>query len=206
MGTFPVSWQTGSDLAPGCDKHRRAANHVGDTMEHSSVMNPDRAQEFSHLFDSHQRLILKVANTYARGSGDLEDLAQEIAAQAWRAFPSYDPQRRFSTWLYRIALNVAISWLRAEIPRRRRSVPYDAQLHDPAVIDDSGADEGARILRGFIESQGPLDRAVLLLYLEERPLTEISEILGLTTTNLTTKIGRLKERLRAYAENEHGTR
>ncbi len=175
-------------------------------MEHSFVMHPDRAQDFSHLFDSHQRLILKVANTYARGSSDLEDLAQEIASHAWRAVPSYDPQRRFSTWLYRIALNVAISWLRAEAPRRRRSVPYDADLHDPAVIDDPGADEGARILRGFIDSQGPLDRAVLLLYLEERPLAEISEILGITTTNLTTKINRLKQRLTIYAEKEHGAR
>ena len=69
------------------------------------------------------------------------------------------------------------------------------QLHEPAVSDELDADDGSRILRGFIESQGPLDRAVLLLYLEERPLAEISEILGLTTTNLTTKINRLKERL-----------
>jgi RNA polymerase sigma-70 factor (ECF subfamily) len=175
-------------------------------MEHSTVMHPDRAQAFSHLFDSHQRLILKVANAYARGTGDLDDLAQEIAAQAWRSFPSYDPQRRFSTWLYRIALNVAISWLRAEGPRRQLSVSYDADLHEPTVIDDPGAEGGVRILRGFIDSQGPLDRAVLLLYLDERPLAEISEILGLTTTNLTTKINRLKERLRAYAEQLHGTR
>jgi len=136
----------------------------------------------------------------------MEDLVQEIAAQAWRAFPSYDPQRRFSTWLYRIALNVAITWLRAEAPRRKRSVPYDAELHEPAVSDAVDADESSGILRGFIDSQGPLDRALLLLYLEERPLAEISEILGISTTNLTTKINRLKERLRLYAEKVHGTR
>ena len=91
-------------------------------MEHSALMNPERAQEFSRLFDSHQRLVFKVASTYTRVPSDIEDLAQEIAAQCWRAFPSYDPQRRFSTWLYRIALNVAISWLRGEAPRRRQSV------------------------------------------------------------------------------------
>ena len=72
---------------------------------------------------------------------------------------------------------------------------YEAELHEPAVGDHAGADDGSRILRGFIDSQGPLDRAVLLLYLEERPLAEISEILGITTTNLTTKINRLKQRL-----------
>ena len=74
----------------------------------------------------HRRLVFKVAHTYARGRADVEDLAQEIAAQLWRAFPAYDRARRFSTWMYRIALNVAISWLRTEAPRRRRSVPYDA--------------------------------------------------------------------------------
>jgi RNA polymerase sigma factor (sigma-70 family) len=175
-------------------------------MQSPAYMIPDRAAGFVALLADHQRLVYRVAGSYARGRDDIEDLAQEIAAQAWRSFPSYDPQRRFSTWLYRIALNVAISWLRAEAPRRRRSVPYEAELHEPAISDDPDADDGSRILRGFIDSQAPLDRAVLLLYLDERPLAEISEILGLTTTNLTTKINRLKERLRAFAETEHGTR
>jgi RNA polymerase sigma factor (sigma-70 family) len=175
-------------------------------MHPSTYMIPESAAEFATLLREHQRLVYRIAASYARGRADLEDLAQEIAAQAWRAFPAYDAQRRFSTWLYRIALNVAISWLRAEAPRRQRSVPYQADLHDPAIGDQSDADDGSRILRGFIDSQSPLDRAVLLLYLEDRPLAEISEILGITTTNLTTKIGRLKERLGRYAENLHGTR
>ena len=175
-------------------------------MQSSTYMIPEPAAEFVTLLQEHQRLIYRVAGSYARARADVEDLAQEIAAQAWRAFPSYDTQRRFSTWLYRIALNVAISWLRVEAPRRQRSVSYDAQLHEPAVSDEVGADDGSRILRGFIDSQGPLDRAVLLLYLEERPLAEISEILGITTTNLTTKINRLKQRLTLYAEKENGPR
>ena len=175
-------------------------------MQSSAYMIPDRAAGFVALLGEHQRLVYRVARSYARGRDDTEDLAQEIAAQAWRAFPSYDPARRFSTWLYRIALNVAISWLRAEAPRRRVSVPYEAELHEPSASDALDADDGSRILRGFIDAQSPLDRAVLLLYLDESPLAEISEILGLTTTNLTTKINRLKERLRTYAEQEHGTR
>jgi RNA polymerase sigma-70 factor (ECF subfamily) len=175
-------------------------------MQHSIAMPQDPAAGFVALLDDHQRLIYRVAGSYAQGRADLDDLAQEIITQAWRAFPSYDPRRRFSTWLYRIALNVAISWLRIEAPRRRRSVPYDADVHEPATADDVDADDGIRILRGFISAQSPLDRAVLLLYLEDRPLAEIAEILGVTTTNLTTKINRLKQRLSAYAENTHGTR
>jgi RNA polymerase sigma factor (sigma-70 family) len=169
-------------------------------------MNPATSAGFSALLEANRRLIFKVAHTYGRGRADVEDLAQEIAAQSWRAFPAYDPARSFSTWLYRIALNVAISWLRAELSRRRRSVPFESDLHDAAVSEAFDADDGGRILRGFIGSQGPLDRALLLLYLEERPHHEIAEILGITPTNVTTKINRLKERLRAYAENTHGTR
>jgi RNA polymerase sigma factor (sigma-70 family) len=175
-------------------------------MQTAVYMNPAAGADFSALLEGNRRLIFKVANTYGRGRADVEDLAQEIAAQSWRAFPSYDPARSFSTWLYRIALNVAISWLRAEAPRRQRSVPFEADLHDSTVSDAFDADDGSRILRGFIDSQGPLDRALLLLYLEERPNNEIAEILGITATNVTTKINRLKERLRAYAENAHGTR
>jgi RNA polymerase sigma-70 factor, ECF subfamily len=175
-------------------------------MQTAVYMNPAAGADFSALLEGNRCVIFKVANTYGRGRADVEDLAQEIAAQSWRAFPSYDPARSFSTWLYRIALNVAISWLRAEAPRRQRSVPFEADLHDSTVSDAFDADDGSRILRGFIDSQGPLDRALLLLYLEERPNNEIAEILGITATNVTTKINRLKERLRAYAENAHGTR
>ena len=162
--------------------------------------------DFAAQLEANRRLIFKVANTYGRGRDDVEDLAQEIATQSWRAFPTYDSSRSFSTWLYRIALNVAISWLRVEAPRRLRSVSFDAEVHDASIPVADEADDGIRILRGFIASQGALDRALLLLYLEDRPNAEIAEILGITATNVTTKINRLKERLRLYAEQEHGTR
>lgn len=169
-------------------------------------MNLYASAEFTARLEAHRRLIFKVAHMYGRGYADVEDLAQEISAQSWRAYRDYDPARSFSTWVYRIALNVAISWLRREAPRRQRSVPFEADLHDAAVNDTHDADDGSRILRGFIDSQGPLDRALLLLYLEEHPNAQIAEILGISATNVTTKINRLKERLRDYAEKEHGTR
>ena len=175
-------------------------------MQQAAYMNPAASADFAALLEENRRLIFKVAHTYGRGRADVEDLAQEIAAQSWRAYPTYDPARSFSTWLFRIALNVAISWLRVEAPRRRRSVPFDADLHDASIHAADDKDDGVRILRGFIASQGPLDRALLLLYLDERPNNEIADILGITATNVTTKINRLKERLRAYAEKHHGPR
>jgi RNA polymerase sigma factor (sigma-70 family) len=174
-------------------------------MPTSIEMHRESAAGFVALLEEHHGLVYRIARSYARGRADVDDLVQEIATQAWRAFPSYDRQRRFSTWLYRIALNVAISWLRVEGPRRRQSVPYEAGLHEPSGRDDTESDDGIRIMCGFIDSQGPLDRAVLLLYLEDRPLAEIAEILGITVTNLTTKINRLKQRLSTYAEQTHGT-
>lgn len=175
-------------------------------MEQLAYMNPALRAVFAALIEDHRRLVFKVAHAYGRGSSEVEDLAQEIAAQAWRSFASYDSSRKFSTWLYRVALNVAISWLRTEGSRRRRSVPFEVETHDAALEDATDISDGDRILRGFIDAQTPLDRALLLLYLEERSNAEIAEILGISATNVTTKIGRLKDRLRAYAETRHGTR
>ena len=179
---------------------------LAELMQQSAYMNSELGAEFTVLLDAHRGIVFRIARSYARGPADTQDLAQEIAAQLWRAFPTYNRTRRFSTWMYRISLNVAISWLRGEAPRRRRSVPYDALLHEPAGAEQDDDDDGRRILRGFIEAQGALDRAVLLLYLEEHSYAQMSEILGVSETSLTTKMNRLKERLRAFAEKHHGTR
>jgi RNA polymerase sigma-70 factor (ECF subfamily) len=116
----------------------------------------------------------------------------------WRAWPGYDPARTFSTWMYRIALNVAITFLRSDGHRRRHAVPLDEVAHD--LADSNAADHEAgdqvRVLHRFIATLEPLDRALLLLYLEEHSTREIAEVLGISESNVTTKIGRLKQRIR----------
>ncbi|WP_256645421.1 RNA polymerase sigma factor [Thermomonas paludicola] len=154
---------------------------------------------FSKLLQQHGGIVFKVANTYARGNEDRADLAQEIAAQLWRAWPTYDPARSVTTWMYRIALNVAISHVRSTHVRLRHdAVPLDDSLHDMA--DGNAAnhetEQHLRLLQQFIARQPPLDRALLLLYLEERNQREIAEILGISESNVSTKIGRLKQRIR----------
>jgi RNA polymerase sigma-70 factor (ECF subfamily) len=157
-----------------------------------------RQAEFHALLEAHRRLVFKVAGTYARHPDDRADLAQEIAAQLWRAFPGYDATRSFSTWMYRIALNVAISQVRSNAPRQQNAVALDEQLHD--VADERAADPEAaqrlRALNRLIAALEPLNRALLLLYLEERSYREIGEVLGLSETNVATKIARLKQRIR----------
>ena len=168
-----------------------------ETIARMSSHDPHAA--FGTLLDRHRGIVFKVANGYARGIEDRDDLAQEIAAQLWHAWPKYDPVRSFSTWMYRVALNVAISHLRhSELRRRHDAVPLDEALHDAA--DSNTADpehqEGLRFLQAFIARQRPLDRALLLLYLDERSQREIAEVLGISESNVSTKIGRLKQRIR----------
>lgn len=157
-----------------------------------------RQRRFETLLEAHRGIVYKVAAGYARGEDDRAELAQEIAAQLWRAFPGYDAQRSFSTWMYRIALNVAISHLR-ERSRRHDTVALDEDLHalpaEPGESPESA--QRLRLLQRLIAQQPPLDRALLLLYLEDRGHREIAEVLGLSESNVATKIGRLKQRLRA---------
>ena len=167
-------------------------------MEQTIAMADITKHDFAQQLESHRGIVFKVVNTYCRQAEDRADLAQEIAAQLWSAWPGYDPSRRFSTWMYRIALNVAIGFVRSESPRRRQTVALDERLHD--IADEGAADQEAeqrlRLLQAFIERQTPLDRALLLLYLDDRPQREIAEILGLSESNVSTKIGRLKQRVR----------
>lgn len=168
-------------------------------MDTTATMTADAGQAFAELLQRHRGIVFKVAGSYARDPHDRDDLAQEIAAQLWRAWPKYDPARSFSTWMYRIALNVAISHLRSETHRRHHAVPLDDALHDVAIDDAADTDtaEGLRILQRFIATLDPLDRALLLLYLDERSTREMAEVLGISESNVTTKISRLKQRIRA---------
>lgn len=162
----------------------------------------EQRRRFETLLQEHRGIVHKVANTYCRDEHDRADLAQDIAIQLWRAFPSYDPQRTFSTWMYRIALNVAISHTRSQAPRQRNTEAWDESTHDfaderaPDPQADSETEQRLRALNRLIAGLEPLNRALLLLYLEERSHREIGEVLGLSETNVATKIGRLKQRIR----------
>ena len=166
-------------------------------MQTEAMSQTEARNAFEAALRAHRGIVLKVAHNYASLPEDRADLAQEIAAQLWRAFPGYDPGRSLSTWMYRIALNVAISFVRQHGQRSRQHVPIGDEHADLAAttFDHESAQQVER-LRQFIAAQPPMDRALLLLYLEERPQREIGEILGLSETHVSTKIGRLKQRIR----------
>lgn len=155
-------------------------------------------QRFEALWREHRGIVAKVAGVYARGGEERRDLAQEIGVQAWRAFPAYDAGRaKFSTWLYRIALNVAISQLRRAGTQTGPVEPLDeGHLATLAAAPGDEPDERLAALQTFIGELDALNRALILLYLEDKSYAEIAEVLGISTTNVATKINRIKHRLR----------
>jgi RNA polymerase sigma-70 factor (ECF subfamily) len=150
-------------------------------------------EHFQGLLEEHKKILYKVSNLYCKNRDDREDLAQEIAIQLWRSFPSFDERCRFSTWMYRIALNVAISFYRRENTRSRYIFSDNERLLN--AIDETAAEpEHMQALYQFIDSLDALNRALVLLYLDGNSYLEIAEILGISETNVATKLSRLKKR------------
>jgi RNA polymerase sigma factor (sigma-70 family) len=146
---------------------------------------------FETLLDEHKKILYKVCNLYCRNRDDREDLAQEIIVQLWRSFPSFDGRCQFSTWTYRIALNVAISFYRRESTRSRHVISDEERVLN-AVDETATQSEDMQLLYQFIDGLDPLNKALVLLYLDGNSYQEIAEVLGITQTNVATKISRLK--------------
>lgn len=176
------------------------------------MADEERRRRCDALLHEHRRIVFKVAAVYARNAADRQDLAQDIALQVWRSFASYDAGRPFSTWLYRVALNVGLSHARRE---REKPAMLGADLLDAMEGGTPIAEPDERLaaLARAIDVLEPLERALALLYLDEVPYAEIAGVLGLSETNVGTRIARLKQRLRRQMtgtapdeETTHGTR
>ena len=154
---------------------------------------------FEALLDRHHGIVRKVAATYCRHPEDQRDLAQQITEHLWSAFGRYDPDRPFSTWAYRVALNVAISHVRRAALRDRTVESYDALDHEPVDAATLSADDNDRVraLYRVVDRLGAFDRALLLLHLEGYRNAEVADVLGLSATNVGTRLSRLRKQIRA---------
>ncbi|MEM7369010.1 MAG: sigma-70 family RNA polymerase sigma factor [Bacteroidota bacterium] len=161
-------------------------------------------QQFTHLLESHKKLVFKIANAYCSDREERKDLIQEIVLQLWKAFPRYDSRYAVSTWMYRIALNVAISYYRKESRRKSKTVHPKEAIIDLAEDDQERlAEKESRIgqLYQWINQLGELDKALMILYLEGKSHQEIAEILGISKSNVGTKISRNKRKLTHHFHN-----
>ena len=150
-------------------------------------------EQFLDRLEEHRGILWKVASSFCRGEEDRRDLVQEIVVQLWHAFPRFDEQFRFSTWMYRIAMNVAISFHRSESRRTRDMTPLEESVLEIAAPTES---EELRLLRRWIDGLDSLHKALVILYLDGNSAEEIAAVLGISATNVTTKISRLKQRMR----------
>jgi RNA polymerase sigma factor (sigma-70 family) len=162
-------------------------------------MNTNAEKEaFLKLIRDNQRIIFKICNGYCKNKAEREDLSQEIIYHLWKSAKNYKPEFKFSTWMYRVALNVAISFYRRKLTRPEIIFPEAyPEVVDHAYIPDA-SDDKMHELQIFIHGLKELDRAILLLYLEEKSYKEIAEIAGITETNAATKISRIKNQLKIY--------
>jgi RNA polymerase sigma-70 factor (ECF subfamily) len=159
------------------------------------------AEFLAHL-ENHQRILYKVAYAYCRDRDDRQDLIQEMLIQVWRSFERFDHRVKFSTWMYRIAVNVAISYYRREKRPVHDTLPIEEHILDTAAADQWFDDAGGnmRTLRKLIDALDEMNRALLLLFLEGFNSEEIAEVVGISASNVTTRINRLKTRLQAEFE------
>lgn len=159
------------------------------------MATPELQERFQTVVDQHKKILYKVCNSYCRNRDDRDDLAQEIIIQLWRSFGKYDERYRFSTWMYRIALNVAISFYRRENTRTRYVISDEQHLLE-AIDEAKDQPEEIRFLYEFIDGLDPLNKALVLLYLDGNNYQEIAEVLGISETNVATKISRLKSKMK----------
>ncbi len=153
------------------------------------------------LIEDNKAIIWKICHSYCRNHHQREDLAQEIVYQLWKSGGSFDKGFKFSTWMYRVALNVAISFYRKETKSGPLVALADNHLELAEQTDTaSQEEENVQRLQHAMNQLKELDRALMILYLEEKSYAEIAEILGITETNVATKINRIKDRLKQELE------
>lgn len=158
-------------------------------------------ETFLLLLEKHKGIIIKICNAYCQAKDDKEDLSQEIVYNLWKAFANYTPDHKFSTWLYRVALNVAISYYRKE----KRSLQYTPYNENLIIFSEEGYNKvlegNLLLLHQFILELKEIDKSIMLLYLDDKSYHEIAEITGISATNVATKINRIKTNLKAKFSN-----
>jgi RNA polymerase sigma-70 factor (ECF subfamily) len=152
----------------------------------------DIENEFIEQIQKHQGILHKICFVYANSKTDKEDLYQEIVLQLWKSYPSFQKEAKFSTWMYRVALNTAIT-LNKKIALYEN---HKTQLSDEYAIEE-GIDysEDIKTLYKAISKLSKIEKAIILLWLEEKPYSEIAEIVGISEKNVSVKLVRSRKKL-----------
>ncbi len=153
--------------------------------------------KFIQILKENKWVLYKVINTYCKDSDDKKDLEQEILIHLWKSFESYNSQYKISTWIYKIAMNVSISFYRNNINRKSRTSPINESIFQVTDQTDNSEsfDEERKFLYDFINQLDSFNQEILILYLDNYSYKEIAEIVGITESNVGTKLNRIKNKL-----------
>ncbi|MGH1365153.1 MAG: RNA polymerase sigma factor [Calditrichia bacterium] len=158
-------------------------------------------EEFLGILEANRGIIFKICNSYCSDSEDRKDLVQDVIVQLWRSFDKYDEQYKITTWMYRIALNVAISSSRKSATRNKYATQIDHEFVFISDYDDSDQSEDLILLRGFINQLDDMNKALMVLYLDGNSYDEMASILNISSSSVGTKLARIKQQLRQQFEN-----
>ncbi|MNK04777.1 ECF RNA polymerase sigma factor SigG [compost metagenome] len=155
-------------------------------------------KSYLQKIEEHKGIILKVVNLYADDLEDRKDLYQEIVLQSWSAYPRFEGNSKFSTWLYRISLNVALTFLNK---RKKANQMKDNSMQE-ITYEPQELSERADFLYRVIKQLAEVDRSIIMLHLDGFDNTEISEIIGLSKGNTNVKLHRIKQQLTTILNNK----
>lgn len=156
----------------------------------------DKRDEIVAYIEQNKALIYKVVNSYCSDVHEQEDLIQDVILQLIRSYEKFDHNVKVTTWMYRVALNVSISYYRKIQIRKKYIIAMPEQLIEVEDVPNHTVNEEVVRLRCFIQELAPLDKALLIMYLDGNSHVEIAEAMGITPSNVGTKIGRIKKQLK----------
>jgi RNA polymerase sigma-70 factor (ECF subfamily) len=167
------------------------------------VKQEDLHNAFVSEIKQHERIIYKICHLYADTEADREDLYQEIVIQSWKGYPKFRGDSKFSTWLYRIAINTAL----AGISKLKRSVTAptaDGTLPEIAEDNNDQRDvEQLDLLYTAIKTLNDIEKAIVMLYLDGNTYEEMENVMGIAAGTLRVKMARVKEKLRTITKNKY---
>ena len=157
-------------------------------------------QEFITLLNKHQNIIHKVCTIYMDTPADKEDLFQEVTLQAWKSFATFRGESQFSTWLYRVALNTAITFFRKE---KKQPVVINTEIFPDHVEQIPLLEEQTKALYKAIAELSKIDKALVMLYIEDYNYHDIGDMLGITPNNVAVKMIRIKSKLKESTQKHY---
>ncbi|WP_340202094.1 RNA polymerase sigma factor [Ascidiimonas sp. W6] len=152
--------------------------------------------EFVKLIKEHEGVIFKITTVYTDNRVDQQDLYQDIVYQLWKYFDSFRNESKFSTWMYRVALNTAITRIKKE-KRRGKNVEIDQINSIETAAPNPLLEERLKLMYAQIRKLNDLDKGLVLLLLEGKSYQEIAEISGISASNVGTRLSRIKQKLKS---------